>query len=376
MLYFTKIFPYLALIAFFIFGVTLDGASDGFYYYLYPDFAKLGSIDVWKDAAIEGFFSLSLTEGAMITLASYNTFENDCHRDAWLIASVSCGTSFFSGLVVFSILGFMAKITGKNIQNVVQGGSALAFIVYPEAVVHMPIPPIWSFLFFFMLLTLGLGSMFWRIEMISTTIIDHFSLGKNRVHVVIGLCIIMFLLGLPMCCNGGYYLFDLLDTVVFSWNAIICGLLEVMIIAFLYGVNNFFANIRDMGVRMSIFMEYYWKTCWCFLTPALLLFLLVMSLVDKKPLRLDDYVYPDSIQVLGWLIPAICVILIPLFGFQHVLSMYRNDTKFCLPYQLTLTKLFKPSSNWGPQMVYTEVYAIYTKILKKPIVIRYAINHE
>ena len=345
MLYFTKIFPYLALIAFFIFGVTLDGASNGFYYYLYPDFAKLGSIDVWKDAAIEGFFSLSLTEGAMITLASYNTFENDCHRDAWLIASVSCGTSFFSGLVVFSILGFMAKMTGKNIENVVQGGSALAFIVYPEAVVHMPIPPIWSFLFFFMLLTLGLGSMFWRIEMISTTIIDHFSLGKNRVHVVIGLCIIMFLLGLPMCCNGGYYLFDLLDTVVFSWNAMICGLLEVMIIAFLYGVNNFYANIRDMGVRMSIFMEYYWKTCWCFLTPALLLFLLVMSLVDKKPLRLDDYVYPDSIQVIGWLIPAICVLLIPLFAFQHVLSMYRNDTKFCLHYQLTLTKLFKPSSN-------------------------------
>ena len=67
MLYFTKMFPYLALIAFSIFGVTLDGASDGFYYYLYPDIAKLGSIDVWKDAAIEGFFSLSLTEGAMIT---------------------------------------------------------------------------------------------------------------------------------------------------------------------------------------------------------------------------------------------------------------------------------------------------------------------
>lgn len=48
----------------------------------------------------------------------------------------------------------------------------MAFAVYPEAVSRLPIAPLWSILFFVMLLTLGLGTQFTVLETVVTTIVD------------------------------------------------------------------------------------------------------------------------------------------------------------------------------------------------------------
>ena len=65
-------------------------------------------------------------------------------RDAWLVPLINCGTSFLAGMVVFSILGYMAHLTGQGVEEVVQGGTGLAFVVYPEALAAMPGAPIFS----------------------------------------------------------------------------------------------------------------------------------------------------------------------------------------------------------------------------------------
>ena len=200
--------------------MSLDGAINGIAYYVTPNNTKLYEIDVWADAASQIFYSLGPCFGGLISVSSYNKFNNNCHRDAIMVAMVNSFTSVFSGFIIFSVLGFMASETGKDIKDLVQEGPALVFIVYPEAISHMPIPQLWSILFFLMLITLGLDSMFIVVEVIITSIMDHFkqTLGGYKYLVVIGTCFAGFLLGLSMCTSSGFYVFQLMDRTCASWN--------------------------------------------------------------------------------------------------------------------------------------------------------------
>lgn len=75
-----------------------------------------------------------------------------------MIAVANCMTSIFIGMVIFTVLGFLANEMGVEISEVATSGSGLAFIVYPAALSIMPVPQLWSLLFFCMLITLGFGS--------------------------------------------------------------------------------------------------------------------------------------------------------------------------------------------------------------------------
>ena len=73
--YFTCLAPYVLLAIFIIRGVTLPGSLNGLMYFLTPDFKRLQSPEVWYAAAGQLFYSLGPCWGGMITLASYNRFQ-------------------------------------------------------------------------------------------------------------------------------------------------------------------------------------------------------------------------------------------------------------------------------------------------------------
>jgi SNF family Na+-dependent transporter len=74
------------------------------------------------------------------------------------LACFNEGTSLLAVLVVFPILGFMAKIGNTTIDHVAAGGPGLVFVAIPSAINEMPLSSFWSILFFLMLLFIGLDS--------------------------------------------------------------------------------------------------------------------------------------------------------------------------------------------------------------------------
>ncbi|XP_017586525.1 PREDICTED: sodium-dependent serotonin transporter [Corvus brachyrhynchos] len=192
----TATFPYIILFILLVRGATLPGAWRGVLYYLKPDWQKLLATEVWVDAAAQIFFSLGPGFGVLLAYASYNKFHNNCYQDALVTSTVNCLTSFVSGFVIFTVLGYMAEMRNEDVSEVAKDtGPSLLFITYAEAIANMPASTFFAIIFFLMLLTLGLDSTFAGLEGVITGVLDEFPhvWGKRRELFVLGLTIVCFL---------------------------------------------------------------------------------------------------------------------------------------------------------------------------------------
>uniref|UniRef100_A0A672QWI3 Sodium- and chloride-dependent glycine transporter 2-like n=1 Tax=Sinocyclocheilus grahami TaxID=75366 RepID=A0A672QWI3_SINGR len=323
--YFTATFPYVVLVILLIRGVTLPGAGSGILYFITPKWEKLNDAKVWKDAATQIFFSLSAAWGGLITLSSYNKFHNNCYRDTLIVTCTNSATSIFAGFVIFSVIGFMAHELKVPIESVADEGPGIAFVVYPEALTRLPLSPFWAIIFFLMLLTLGLDTMFATIETIVTSVSDEFPnyLRKHKPQFTLVCCLSFFVLGFPMITESGMYMLQLVDTFAASYSLVIIRFCE------------------DIEMMIGFQPNKFWRICWAFVTPTILTFILALSLYQWKVMTYEDYTYPTWSMVLGWLMVICSVIWIPI---MFVIKMYLAPGSLIERLKLVCS----PQPDWGP----------------------------
>uniref|UniRef100_H2ZHG9 Transporter n=1 Tax=Ciona savignyi TaxID=51511 RepID=H2ZHG9_CIOSA len=319
--YVTALFPYIVLLCLLIRGVMLPGALEGIQFYIKPNWTKLQEAQVWIDAGTQVFFSYAIGLGALSALGSYNLYNNNCFKDTVILAAVNSGTSFFAGFVIFTFLGFMAHEQKVPIDQVAESGPGLAFIAYPKGVTLMPLSPLWSCLFFLMILLLGLDSQFVGVEGFLTAIIDQFPhlLRRRRALFSAATCIVCYLIGLSMITEGGMYVFQIFDYYSASGMTLLwMSLWECITIAWIYGADRYYQNLKDMiGYRPPALFKY----CWLFLTPAATLGIFIFVLISHKPLTYNrTYEYPWWGLLIGWCLALSSMLCIPVVAAYQLIT--------------------------------------------------------
>jgi len=336
--YFTATFPYAVLIALLVRGVTLPGAKEGLYYLFVPEWSKLLDPTVWRKAAEQMFFSLGVSWGGLIMFGSYNKFHNKIHIDAAIVSSLDFITSIISSCVVFSVLGFLSGQTGIDIKHVAKGGQGLAFVAYPEALASLPLPWLWSILFFLMLFFLGLDSEFALLETGLTALYDGIpALRRHKVKMTALGCISCFLLGLPCVSSNGQYVLDLMDTYGAGFAVLWIAMWEVVALMWIYGFKNFSKDIELMiGSQPMCFTKF----CWVVLCPLILLIIFVMALFFWEwPTYSGVIPYPAWAHYIGMGLMGLSAVQVPLWA--AIMSMV-----YCC--KRKVTKVASPTKLWGP----------------------------
>lgn len=224
-------------------GVTLDNGGQGVQFLFTPNPEVMKHPDVWQGAFSQIFFSLSLGFGILTAYSSYLPPKSDQVNNALLTSTLNCGFEYIAGVTVFAILFAFAMVPRTSTLS-------MMFFIVPQGISQLPggSPAVVGFglMFFVLLFLAGLSSSVSLVEAFVSAIVDKFR--ASRVRAVVAFSIIGMLgslcFALPVVIdpkmegNGtlGLTLLDLIDHWAFSHGLLVVGLLECLILGWVYGI--------------------------------------------------------------------------------------------------------------------------------------------
>ncbi|KAL3112743.1 hypothetical protein niasHT_019717 [Heterodera trifolii] len=334
-MYVTATFPYVVMTLFLFRSIMLDGATAGLRYMITPNLSRLSEPEVWLDAATQIFYSMGLGFGGLIAFASYNPLKNNVKKDVIKMSVANLLTSLYTAFVIFCVLGYMGT---KNFERCMEKdmalilkvhptlfrdlddlranvsieefasymrydfreskfpdiihhpsyqkcelgqiiaqaaeGTGLAFVVFTEAILQFPFPPLWAVLFFMMLLMLGLGSMFGMLEGVITSLNDAKMIPLSKPMLAAILCTSACIVGLVFTTQAGQYWVSLFDQFAGSYALMCVAFFEIIAVIYVYGCDRF---VRDIQYMTDESVGPYWTITWRFISPVIMAVIFVAS---------------------------------------------------------------------------------------------------
>ncbi|XP_059607918.1 sodium-dependent nutrient amino acid transporter 1-like [Phlebotomus argentipes] len=112
-----------------------------------------------------------------------------------------------------------------------------------------------------------------------------------------------------------------------------------MAIAWIYGVKRF---CRDVEFMLQKPIGLYWRICWGFITPTMMIIILIYTIVKLQPLTYRDQPYPTSAYIAGWILFSVGVLQFPIWAYYAVRQQKGERLRE------RIVSSCQPEVNWGP----------------------------
>ncbi|MBE6206787.1 MAG: sodium-dependent transporter [Rikenellaceae bacterium] len=206
---------FVILIFMAIWVAFMPGAGAGYEFFLKPDFAKAFSADTIFSAVGQAFFSLSVGMGCMVTYASYFDKKTNLVGTSFSVSLLTLVVAILAGLVIFPAV-FSAGIAPSE-------GTSLVFVSLPEVFKGMPLPSLFSAIFFLLLALASLTSTISFHEVLTAYISEEFGMSRKWATTItstlsVVLCVVAMYTAFDVSIPGynGTMLSDLFDFITAS----------------------------------------------------------------------------------------------------------------------------------------------------------------
>jgi NSS family neurotransmitter:Na+ symporter len=251
---------FILLILLAIRSVTLEGASEGLRFYLYPDFSKVSGVMILK-AMGQALFSLSLGMGTMITYGSYLSKKENIPGSAAWITFFEILVSILAGFVILPAVAAMSQSYAQ--------GPDLIFKVLPSIFASMPGGYFFGVGFFVLVIIAALTSTVSILEVPVAYFVDERKWPRKKAVFFVGF--VAWLIGTPAALSSGASEFlsslPILDTSFFDVISTLFGDISLSIgsffiaifVAWIWGVAKAVKEIESDG------NNFIFKPIWRFL---------------------------------------------------------------------------------------------------------------
>jgi len=173
-------------------SLTLDNAMEGLKFYLVPDFSKVtGKTFIY--ALGQGFYSLSLGMGAMITYGSYISKKDNLVSSGAYVCLFDTLIALMAGLIIFPALASLGHVHEK--------GATLVFEVLTGLFNEMALGAVVAIVFFFLLAIAALTSTISLVEVVTSYLVDERRIPRKKAVWLVAAGAVF--LGIPCALSFG-----------------------------------------------------------------------------------------------------------------------------------------------------------------------------